>query len=117
MDVNLYNTPNIKIIKIHDSLSLDGGKSIVLNMNLFNRVFIDLSPTAFALYCNLAANEEGYDYKFSPAFLEKEIGRTARAWRAVRQELEEKGYIVGNDFYEEPPHIRAAREKADTAGR
>lgn len=84
-----------------------------LNNSVMRYVIRDLSTSALAVYWELVSNKDGFRYEFSPAAFEKRGIMPESSARRGRQELEKKGYIVGNNFYEEPPRVREMRRQME----
>lgn len=98
--------PNQKTFTIHKHPLATADVFLQLNLRVLNIAIQNLSPAALAVYLNMAANKDGFPYVFSPSILEKTTGYSERTLRRARQELEEKGYIEGNNFFVLPPQDR-----------
>ena len=73
-----------------------------------------LTPTAFDLYLWIATNENGYEFDFSP----QEVANTglmdASTARKARKQLEDRGFIEGENFYTRHPEFAKELEKMTT---
>lgn len=103
----MYSFPNQRMIHIHRE-KLNGMFLGIQKENFIN-AYKDLNATALALYLYLASNKEGYQFAFSPAAVEKELGMPSSTCKDQVKKLIDKGYLVlrkeGSniyDFYETP---------------
>lgn len=91
------SVPNQKTLIINKPLP--GAPFLQINELDWQEAFRNLKPTTFAVYLYLAQNANGYSFEYSPQAIENvglmNKGTASRA----RQELIEKGYIEGNQFY------------------
>lgn len=53
----------------------------------------ELDGYEFKLYLLLYMNQEGFEWDYSPAHLEKTYSGTRKTWAKARKSLEEKGYL------------------------
>ena len=64
-----------------------------ISIESIDKALEDLDGYEFKLYMLLYMNQEGFEWDFSPAHLEKAYAGTRKTWTKARKSLEEKGYL------------------------
>lgn len=100
--------PNQQYVIINKAPAPHADFTVIRNLT-FTIVIDELSKNALKLYFELLSNKDGFKYWISPSLLGARGIMPKGSVSQAKKELIEKGYIVGNSFYEEPPHIRERR--------
>ena len=64
-----------------------------ISIESIDKALEELDGYEFKLYLLLYMNQEGFEWDFSPAHLEKAYAGTRKTWTKARKGLEEKGYL------------------------
>lgn len=78
-----------------------------ISIESIDKALEELDGYEFKLYMLLYMNQEGFEWDFSPAHLEKAYAGTRKTWTKARKGLEDKGYLRedsgGKLVFEERP--------------
>lgn len=91
------SVPNQRTIKIYKPPTVP--PFLQLENKYWTAAFKNLTRTAFGVYLYLCENQSGYTLEFSPQAIHNELGCAKSTASEAFQELIQKGYIVGNNFY------------------
>lgn len=64
-----------------------------ISIESIDKALEELDGYEFKLYMLLYMNQEGFEWDFSPAHLEKAYAGTRKTWTKARKGLEDKGYL------------------------
>lgn len=103
------SVPNQKVLVINKPLP--STPFLQINELDWQEAYKALKPSTFAVYLYLAQNANGYNFEYSPQAIENAGLMNKGTASRAKQELIDKGYIEGNQFYVQSKYRRQLHEE------